>query len=510
VVPKAQHTSKLVWTLPKYLLVLSTVLLISITSTVGYLIRRNWTQPDVHIGHVKEGTVTERSVSKADTELATNLLSIPKSQWANYGIDVEAVRSGSIAQEVTLTGKVSLNEDQIAHIFPMVEGAVDQVDVNLGQNVKSSQQVVVIHSREIGKAKLELYQAKLQHEMAAVRDRQQTEIIKNARELLAALHEKMPITEIEVHFKNRSMGDFRERLLLSYSNYLKSHADLERLEAATESGAISAKQLAAAQANRNADHAIYHARMEQIEYELTTSQLLTSQAAKEAETRVAVAETSLRILGCKEEDIRSVNPIAQGESISNYAIRAPFDGTVIFKDCALGEHVRPDSQILSIANLETVWIKADVYQEHVPLLSSLKNQVVTVHNNAWPERNFEAKIFFTGEIMDESTRTISMRAIADNKEHLLKPGMFVTIVLPGHEQQHVPVVPLAAIQEYQASKFVFVQVDGELFERRDIKVGMHDESNAEVLDGLKTGDKIVVNGGFVLKSKLLAELMGEG
>ena len=52
---------------------------------------------------------------------------------------------------VRLTGKVTLNEDRIAHIYPMVEGTVDEVSVTLGQNVTSDDLLVVIHSREIGK-----------------------------------------------------------------------------------------------------------------------------------------------------------------------------------------------------------------------------------------------------------------------------------------------------------------------------------------------------------------------
>ncbi|MFN9916822.1 MAG: hypothetical protein ACK53L_29810, partial [Pirellulaceae bacterium] len=90
------------------------------------------------------------------------------------------------------------------------------------------------------------------------------------------------------------MGDFRERLLASYSSYLKSQADVLRLEGVSNSGAISAKQLLAAQATRNADLATFQARIEQIEYEMATSLLMASQAVKEAETRVAVAATNLR------------------------------------------------------------------------------------------------------------------------------------------------------------------------------------------------------------------------
>src|SRR5690606_32917399 len=122
------------------------------------------------------------------------------------------------------------------------------------------------------------------------------------------------------------------------------------------------------------------------------------QSVKEAATRVAVAATSLRILGCEEQEIESINPEQQREKISHYFVRAPISGTVISKDVTLKEQVRPETQILSIADLSTVWITADIYEKNIPLLNSLAGKPVRVFNEAWPDQSFEARIFFTGEI----------------------------------------------------------------------------------------------------------------
>ncbi len=173
----------------------------------------------------------------------------------------------------------------------------------------------------------------------------------------------------------------------------------------SDSGAISSKQLYAAKASRNADAATFFARVEQIDFELKTSQLQASQLVKEAETRVAVATTNLRIMGCELKDIENIDPVQQGESVSDYFIRAPFTGTVISKDVVLREQVRPETQIMAIADTTSVWIEANVYEKDAPLLESLKDRPVIVRNAAWPDREFEARIFFTGEIMDEKTRT---------------------------------------------------------------------------------------------------------
>lgn len=453
---------------------------------------------------------TEQIDAPASTESpGEGIVHIPETQWSKIGLAKSKASKKPFQKSLTLTGKVSLNEDRIAHIYPMVEGAVEEVYVGLGQKVKANELLVMIHSREIGLAKLELFQARLQWEMAKVKENLQREISKNTEELLTSLRQGKPIQDIESQFRSRGMGDYRERLLLAYSSFLKSQSDVQRLEGVTDSGAISAKQLVAAQSSRNADLATFQSRIEQVEFELRTALLLATQAANEAGTRVSVATTNLRILGCDEEDIVSIDPERQGQAISDYPIRAPFDGTVISKDAALKEQVRPSSQILSIADLSNVWITADVYEQNVPLLNSLAGKTLTIRNEAWPDRTFEAEIFYTGDIMDDATRTISMRAIAENPEQLLKPGMFVQIELPGLIDETALIVPKSAVLEHEGKQFVFVPTKEDAFARRDVLVGEAGKDEIIVLDGLKEGEEVVSSGGFVLKSKLLADLMGE-
>ena len=360
------------------------------------------------------------------SEAPPNDILLPQSQWQAAGIQIAKPLTSEFVTPVSLTGKVTLNEDRIAHIYPMVEGTVDEVSVTLGQNVNNNDLLVVIHSREIGQAKLNLYQARLQKEIAVVKRDLQSKIAVNTRSLIQALRQLQPIQEIEKGFRSLTMGDYRERLLASYAGYLKSQADVTRLENVQDSGAVSGKLLLTAQANRNADLATFQARIEQIEYEMETEILLANQNVKEAETRVAVDSTSLRILGVDAKDIDSIDPASQGEAISHYPIRAPFNGTVITKDCALREQVRPSDSVLTIADLSSVWITADVFEEHVPLLNALDKKTVSLVNEAWPDKTFQAQVFFTGEIMDEKTRTISLRAIADNTD----PVSYTHLTLP--------------------------------------------------------------------------------
>ena len=254
--------------------------------------------------------------------------------------------------DISLTGRLSLNEDKLAHIFPTVTGQVESVKVGLGEVVNEGDVIVAVRSREVGTAKLDLFQANLAFELASLKHKLQEDLGANTTALIESLGQRKEITEIQTEFSGRSMGDYREKLLQSYSNYIKSEADVQRLTGVATSGAISSKQLTWAQSARNADLATFLARIEQVEYELKTSLLQASQMVKEAETRIAVCKTNLSIMGCREEDIANIDPIKQKQAVSDYRIRAPFKGTVISKDVVLGEQLRPDTQIMTIADLQ--------------------------------------------------------------------------------------------------------------------------------------------------------------
>ncbi|QDV66653.1 Cobalt-zinc-cadmium resistance protein CzcB [Rosistilla carotiformis] len=463
----------------------------------------------IQLANFEADDVTSAGATDAGNADRTELLELPESRWEVSGIQLRPVERGAFETTVRLTGKVSLNQDRVAHIYPMVEGIVESVSVGLGQQVKAGQLLATIHSREIGEAKLKLFQSRLQLEMATAKHEMQTEIANNVRDLVKALRERMPIEQIEVAFRSRPMGEYRERLLTAYSSYTKSQADVSRLQGIANSGAVSGKTLLSAEANRNADQATFQSRLEEVEHGLRMSSLLSSQLLKETETQAAVAETTLHILGVRDEELKKIDPAEQGEGISHYLLRAPFDGTVLTKDVVLSEQVRPDVMLLSIADLSTVWILTDLYQEHIPLLASLAGQTIHLHSESWPDQTFEAEVFFAGETMDESTRTISMRAIADNAEHLLKPGMFVTVDLSAVTQQDVLQVPLTAIQEHEGQKFVFIHRGEAQFERRNVRVGTANERSITIKQGLEPDESVVVQGGFILKSQMLADLMGE-
>jgi membrane fusion protein, heavy metal efflux system len=444
----------------------------------------------------------------ADNPEAT-IVEFPKASWEVASIKIGPATLAPLSRSIELTGKISLNEDRVAHIFPLVEGRVDEVKIRLGEKVTKDQTLVVVQSREVGQAMLQLFQDRMQHEFAITKDRWMQTVAENTESLIQMIRQGAPIEEIESQLTNRPIGEYREKLMSAYIASYKAKRHLERLSPLSQGGAITGKQMLEAETENDAARATLQSLVEQIQQDVRQARIVSSQSIKEFQTRVAVDETNLKILGFDDAAIAKVDPKLQGEAISHYPILAPFDGTIISKDVVLLERVGPESQILGIADLSTVWVAADIYEEHFPLLKQLGDNTITVHSDAWPEKTFTAKVFYAGDLVNDSTRTLSLRAIAANDENLLKPGMFVKIRLQFPVNGDVMQVPESAIQEHEGKRFVFIHLGEEQFQRRDIVVGIRSGGVAEIVSGLKPGDSVVTSGGFALKTRMLAELLGE-
>ena len=424
-------------------------------------------------------------------------------------IRVEPVHKGTLTEVVWVTGKLALNEDRITRIHPPIEGRIHEVKVRFGEEVKAGQVLAIIDSQQVGRAKLELFKSIQEVGLAKASYEWQQTVRENTGALIVSLEKGVPITEIEAQFADRPMGDYRHQLLAAYAELHKARVDHSRLTEVSGEGVVPGKQLTAAKANLDAAQATFSAAMEQIRYTMTRNELVAKQDLEKAQTTEAINRELLGILGYHEVKPEDIDPAIQQETISHYLVNAPFAGTVISRDVVLLDQVDPTKQMFSIADFATVWVQADVYEKYLPLLQQLLDKVVRFRLESYPGRTFEARIFYLGNMVDASTRTADMRAIVDNPNRILMPGMFVELELPVESAPGVLQVPTSALQTHEKSNFVFVQKGDGLFERRDILVGRTGHGVVEITTGVKEGEPVVVEGTFVLKSEMLSELIGE-
>ncbi|MBI1346085.1 efflux RND transporter periplasmic adaptor subunit [bacterium] len=477
----------------------------------GFLLREHFVKGAAeHTSH--DHAEAEHGAEHASAEepaAFTESIEFPQEMWESAGIKVQPVTRAPLNEVIQLTGKIALNEDRLAHIFPLVEGRVDEVKVQFGQHVKKGELLVVVQSKEVGQGMLQLYQDRLKLEFAELKDQWTKEISSNTLSMIEMLRAGKSIDQIESSLKDRILGDYRERLMTAYVSNLKAEGHLARLSPLSDSGAVPARQLLEAKSDLNATRATLQALLEQISQDATQAARLSAQSVQELKTSIAIAETNLRILGFQAADLAQIDPAAQGEKLAHYPVMAPFDGTVISKDVVLLERVGPERQILTIADLSTVWVTADIYETHLPLLAQLSQQTVQLRCESWPDKTFAAQIFYTGDVVQETTRTIALRATATNADGLLKPGMFVTVELPSLHSGEVLQVPMSAIQDHAGETFVFVQTGDGTFARRDVTLGRNTPDAVEIVSGVTAEEPVVIAGGFALKSKMLAGLLEE-
>jgi cobalt-zinc-cadmium efflux system membrane fusion protein len=199
------------------------------------------------------------------------------------------------------------------------------------------------------------------------------------------------------------------------------------------------------------------------------------------------AQSRLRAMGV---------PADQKEQSRLLTLKAPAAGSVIDLQVARGAFLNDlTAAIMTIANLGTVWVTANVPEKDTALVTP--GQDVDVVFSAYPGEVFAGKVLFISDVLDPDTRRTKIRIAFDNPAMKLKPNMFAdaTFLAP---RQTMQVVPTQALVLKDETDRVFVEVAPWTFEARPVEVGFQQGDQAVVDHGLKAGERIVVKGGVLL------------
>ncbi len=440
------------------------------------------------------------------------VIELPKEMWEAAKLKVQPVARQTITMQTWATGKISLNEGRSANIYSITEGRAHEVPVNLGDGVEEGQALAIIDSREVGTAKLELYQARLQEKFAKQANDFAQRVKTNALQLIDALDRQASAEQIEKTLGDKPIGKYREQLLGAYTTLVQAQTDYDRIAPIAKTGAIAGKQVIEAEANLNAAKASFNAVLEQLRFAVPQDALEAEQALQQAGQSVEVAKAKLNILGYSDEQLQDIQPDEKSGHLSHYEVVAPFAGTIIAKNVVLAERVGTDTEMFRLADLSTVWVQADIYQKDLPAIAQLGDTLTfrapTARDGSL--HTHTAKIFYRGDVLDPDTRTLRLLAVAENEDRHLKPGMYVEIEIPSQDSQNILAIPESAIQEVEDTKVVFVQQSETEFRKVAVVTGVMSGGIVEIREGLKVGDPVVTSGGFALKSELMKGEIGHG
>ena len=223
--------------------------------------------------------------------------------------------------------------------------------------------------------------------------------------------------------------------------------------------------------------------------------------AQGGEGLVASARQRLKLLGVKDGQIAALEK--GGEPNIRLPIYTPLSGVVIEKIVQQGQYVNAGDPLFNIADLSTVWIELEVYENDFPQIRI--GQRVDVISQSYPDKNFNGRVAFIYPFLDPKSRTVKVRVEMANPEQKLKPDMFVNATVKAAMGNSIA-VPVNAVVETGKRQVVWVETKPGMFEPRDVKTGIRSGDNIQILSGLNAGDKVAASGGYLIDSE--AQLKG--
>ncbi|OHD74693.1 MAG: hypothetical protein A2355_03370 [Spirochaetes bacterium RIFOXYB1_FULL_32_8] len=202
-----------------------------------------------------------------------------------------------------------------------------------------------------------------------------------------------------------------------------------------------------------------------------------------------------------------INSIQKKNETDQYiSVYSPINGTVTKLEINEGMYVNEGTMIYEIVNLDQVWLDAEIYEQDIAYVT--ENSKVEAISPAYPDTIFTGKILFITPYLEPISRTVKIKANLDNKDGLLKPGMYVSteFKIPGKKKSLV--IPVTALLDTGVRKLVYVSQGNGRYLAKSVIVSPRNGDIIPVLSGLKEGEQIVTYGVFLIDSQ--AELTGTG
>ncbi len=224
-----------------------------------------------------------------------------------------------------------------------------------------------------------------------------------------------------------------------------------------------------------------------------------------------LAESSLQRLrnwDISDEQIKAL--ATSGEAKRTLTFRSTVSGIVTEKKALQGMRFMPGEALYQVADLSSVWVIADVFEQDIGLIRSGAPAKVKI--NAYPGKVFEGKVTYVYPTLKAETRTVPVRVELANPGMLLKPAMFAQVEVSVSAKGPVVTVPVSAVIDSGTRQIVLIQKGEGRFEPREVKLGARSDTYVEVIEGVKDGEQVVVTANFLIdaESNLKAAVGGFG
>lgn len=413
------------------------------------------------IAEISPNAAVETPANQLETK---TVLTVPKESQILFGIKTEPIAIKQITGGLKTIGTVRARPDAKAVVVPPVAGKIVlREGLTLGSAVGRGEQIGYVEQVLDVSGQTALEQQRLDVEA------QQRDV--EAR--------RLDIKNTVLQLQSQQ-ADFRAKANQARTQLAQANRELRRSENLVEVGAVPKKRLEEAQT-----------------------------AVKVAEQEISSAEQQVKLLENQIKQANAGQTIFRAPTVrqpnKTFPLTAPVTGIINEIKATSGQQVETGTEILSLANLSTVLLEAQVFEKDLPVVrestrasftaSALSNEVYNIGT-----ADGDGRLVSIGQTVNEQTRTVPVIYEVKNPLNRLRDGMFVEITVDTSGNQTVLAVPKKAVVTEQGQSFVFVFDGGETFEKRPVALGVEGADFYEIKSGLKEGERVVTEGIYQLRS----------
>jgi len=250
----------------------------------------------------------------------------------------------------------------------------------------------------------------------------------------------------------------------------------------------------------------YAVRAHELAKDLYENKAMPLKDLKQAENELVKARAEFRrakerLLSLRIPREELDKPLDKQKITSRFEMKSPLTGIVVERAVTPGQSVGGDSNqvLFTVADLDMLQVVADVYERDLALVK--EGQYAKVVVEAYPGVAFPATVAAIGDVVDPTTRTIKLRAWVNNPDHKLKPEMFARLQLRVGENTPLLTIPREAVLESDGKQFVYVVEGDNQYVKREVTVAPISPEQVRVVEGLTSGQRIVVKGAVLIKGQ---------
>jgi RND family efflux transporter MFP subunit len=234
---------------------------------------------------------------------------------------------------------------------------------------------------------------------------------------------------------------------------------------------------------------------------LWADRTIAERQLEEARTAAALARTRL---GAARGRLAQFDAGASGRTGGGRAVfqvRSPLAGTLVAIHVSSGESVEDGELLFTVVDLSRVWLHADAFEPDIARVEGATRATFRVDGTDQPIAIAppDGRLVTIGQLVDEKTRTVPVIFELSNPGQRLRIGSFATVWIETGEPSRMLAVPETSIVDDAGRKVVYVQVEGESFERRLVALGIRSGGWAQVTSGIAKGEHVVTRGAYEIK-----------